>query len=551
MATHQGAVHLGHSYGTISDRGRQGHVFGSMMHLGDRGDSIQFLDNLGASDYHVRIDTGIDAYDSFDYHCPIKRRGQIQGGLTNPATTFSFVYDPHKLNEPMVSDLPDSQTVQKWIDEIIENARDKPPEGVNSIHLLLINKRKWNEASSSFTDLQSFSLGLWKGLNQRPWHPMPLSFCRFPSPSTYLKNADEVAKQDGKWSYAIAYIYGWHIRWSFIHSSNTTVAILIWEGQKVGQEEDAFSIVPKNILGLLSVYGGSYANPMVVGSFVIRAMVGDLEHRVIDLGDRVGKCQKITGLHVYDDLPDVPYKDVSFKEEDLASLLGTASLLGRYTKVLRSLLEFAQLVKSENDRFLGLPGEGDVMLGRYISESTEFEMSRIKVLQGTVKEYHETASALIPGVLNILTHRDLEANTEVAKKLMDVVRESKEVAENSKKVAEKTQEAVEASQKIADAARRDGTSMSTIAFVTMFFLPGTFVAVGHILFVYLSFLKLTDSTVNVYYTILSRCYKYKGCFQLVLDLLGCHSTPHSLSASRMVSLGQVQREDSMNNDSEV
>jgi hypothetical protein len=146
-------------------------------------------------------------------------------------------------------------------------------------------------------------------------------------------------------------------------------------------------------------------------------------------------------------------------------------------------------VRLGNDRFLRLHGEGDVKLGRYIGESTEFEMSRIKVLQGTEREYHETASALIPGVLNILTHRDLEANTNVAKQLIAVVRESKEVAENSKKVAERTQDAVEASQKIADAARRDGTSMSTIAFVTMFFLPGTFVAVSYVPVVCLSSLS--------------------------------------------------------------
>jgi hypothetical protein len=311
-----------------------------------------------------------------------------------------------------------------------------------------------------------------------------------------------VAEQDGEWSYAIAYIYGWHIRWSFRRSSNTTVAILIWDGLKVGQEEDAFSTVPKNILGLLSIYDGSHTNPMILGNFVIRAMVGDLEHRVVDLGDRVGKCQEMTGLHVFDDLPNVPYIGALFKEKDLASLLGTASLLGRYTRVLQRLLEFTQLVKSENDRFSRLHGQNEPTLERYISESTEFEMSRIKVLQGIVREYHETASALIPGVLNILTHRDLEANTDVAKKLM-------EVAENSKKAAERTQDAVEASQKIADAARRDGTSMSTIAFVTMFFLPGTFVAVGYVPVVCLSSLKLTDSIVNVCHTILSRYNKWK------------------------------------------
>jgi hypothetical protein len=512
MATHQAVGHLSNRREVLnSDEGRyaltKSHVF-NPIHL--RGSILSIgSGNLEASEDPVPNETGIDAYDSFDRHCPIESRASIQRSLRSPATAFSFVYDPHTCNEPKVSDLPDSQSVQEWIDGIIANAREKPPKGVNSVHFLLINKEKWDKASSAFSDLQSVSLGLWKNLNQRPWHPMQLSFCHFPSPSTYLKNADRGAEQDDDWSYGIAYIYGWHIRWSFISSNNTTVATLIWEGQKVGQEEDAFSIVPKNILGLLSVYDGSYANPMVVGNFVIRAMVGDLEHRVIELGDRVGRCQEITGLHVYDDLPDVPYQNVRFREKDLASLLGTTSLLGRYTKVLQSLLEFAQLVRSENDRFLRLHGEGDLTLGRYIGESTEFEMSRIKVLQGTVREYHETASALIPGVLNILTHRDLEANTDVAKKLIEVARESKEVAENSTKVAEKTQEAVEASQKIADAARKDGTSMSTIAFVTMFFLHGTFVAVGYTLPVCLSSVKLTDSTVNVCHTIFSRYYKWR------------------------------------------
>jgi hypothetical protein len=102
-------------------------------------------------------------------------------------------------------------------------------------------------------------------------------------------------------------------------------------------------------------------------------------------------------------VPEVPYEDVSFKEKDLALLLGTAGLLGRYTRVLQSLLEFSQLVKSENDRFSGLHREDELTLGRYIRDSTEFEMSRIKVLQGIVREYHETASSLIPGVRNILS----------------------------------------------------------------------------------------------------------------------------------------------------
>lgn len=72
-----------------------------------------------------------------------------------------------------------------------------------------------------------------------------------------------------------------------------------------------------------------------------KTMVGDPEHRVVELGDRVGKCQEITGLHVYDDLPYVPYQNVRFREKDLAPLLGSTSLLGRYTKVLQGLLEFA------------------------------------------------------------------------------------------------------------------------------------------------------------------------------------------------------------------
>jgi hypothetical protein len=342
MATHQAVAHL--SNRNISDPRRLGgdnvgEAHGSSTHLRHSILSVG-SNNLRASKDPVPNEIGIDAYDSFDHHCSVESHEQICGALSNPATAFSFIYDPHTRNEPKVSVLPGSQRVQEWIDGIIANAREIPPKGVNSVHFLLINKEKWDKASSAFSDLQSVSLGLWKNLNQRPWHPMQLSFCHFPSPSTYLKNADRGAEEDGDWSYGIAYIYGWHIRWSFISSNNTTVAMLIWEGQKVGQEEDAFSIVPKNILGLLSVYDGSHANPMVVGNFVIRAMVGDLERRVMDLGDRVGKCQEITGLHVYDDWPDVPYQNVSFTETDLASLLGTASLLGRYTKFLRSLLEF-------------------------------------------------------------------------------------------------------------------------------------------------------------------------------------------------------------------
>jgi hypothetical protein len=105
-------------------------------------------------------ETSLDAYESFDHHCPIKSHVEIQRSLRSPATTFSFVYDPRTRKEPTTSNPPDSQSVQKWIDETIANATEKLPEGVTSVHFLLINKQKWDEASSSFTDFQSVSLGL-------------------------------------------------------------------------------------------------------------------------------------------------------------------------------------------------------------------------------------------------------------------------------------------------------------------------------------------------------------------------------------------------------
>jgi hypothetical protein len=107
-------------------------------------------DNLRVSEGPLPSEAGIDAYDSFDHHCPVKSHDQICGALSSAATAFSFVYDPHARNEPKVSDLPSSKSVQEWIDGITANAREKP-KGINSAHFLLINKRKWNEASSSYS----------------------------------------------------------------------------------------------------------------------------------------------------------------------------------------------------------------------------------------------------------------------------------------------------------------------------------------------------------------------------------------------------------------
>ena len=178
---------------------------------------------------------------------------------------------------------------------------------------------------------------------------------------------------------------------------------------------------------------------------MIRTMVLDLERRIKELEERVHDCQRRTGYYNFDDTfnNELP----AFEEKDLDQLtkniLGTASLLARYVKTLQRLLECAQLVISENKRFSRLPGKNKApiatRLERYIRESAQFEISRIKTLQGPVRENQETASALIPGVLSIITHRDLDE-----------------------------------SRKVAEASKREGTSMSTIAFCNDIFSSGNF-----------------------------------------------------------------------------
>lgn len=69
-----------------------------------------------------------------------------------------------------------------------------------------------------------------------------------------------------------------------------------------------------------------------------------------------------------------------------------------------------------------------------------------------------------------MSKRDFERNIKLAK-------DSTDIAQNSKDIAKAAQEDSSVMRDISAASKRDGSSMKVIAFITMSFLPGTFLAV--------------------------------------------------------------------------
>jgi hypothetical protein len=164
-------------------------------------------------------------------------------------------------------------------------------------------------------------------------------------------------------------------------------------------------------------------------------------------------------------------------------------LIARYSQTFSRLHDFAHIIISENERFSKKLAKTDpsAKLSQYIHSSTHFEILRIQDLYAAVRAYQDTASSLIPGVLNLILHQDLNTNIalaaaqrDIATQSQNLVRETAQLARNSKNLQDELRNLAIDSRNLAEATRRDSTSMMTISFVTMMFLPGTFTAVSEL-----------------------------------------------------------------------
>jgi hypothetical protein len=207
---------------------------------------------------------------------------------------------------------------------------------------------------------------------------------------------------------------------------------------------------------IASFAGPTLSHPMLLGLFALEILTRDTMANVREKGNHLYEAQRRTGFHIYDRMRSTDIGGDGYTR-DLAALtkdiLGAASNMTGWQNAAPQLIGFARFIITENERFstsLFAPDERVYeRLRLYIDEQSQKLICDLDGANYDARAWVATASFLLQGVLNLVSQRDANVNIELA-------RDSKRIAEES---------------------RRDSISMTAIAVLTMFFLPGTFTAV--------------------------------------------------------------------------
>lgn len=379
--------------------------------------------------------------------------------------------------------------MERWLDDVVATALEPPPPEdthSSSVCILFLDEDK---CARAFGDAFSLSR-LYARLRIYDWRPshFQTTYCRFPVPLEIdVVQAHADGKADAKddhagptaakpalsaafinsqhhnwdWRFAISHPFEWDMLWAYFPWSRTSVGIArTWIEGYTADFMELESAVTR--FGLPSL-----AHPMLLGLLSLDILTRDTMSTVRTKGEQLWQAQKVTG---YNHFPHQENKRLVITEDDakLAQDIGTmtgivmgaAINLTAWIHVAQQLVGFSKFVREQDARFgrshfvTGAEHKQDQVryerMSLYLNQLAEKQVGDLDGAHYDASSWINTASFLLQGVLNLGAQRDSAINIQLA-------RDSKKIAEDSK---------------------RDSTSMTSLAIVTMFFLPGTYTAVS-------------------------------------------------------------------------
>jgi len=343
--------------------------------------------------------------------------------------------------------------IDRWLDGHVERAlaaavsNSLPAESDSSvISVLFLDEKKCAKVFD-----QDFALNrLLPKLKITGWctsHYMS-TYCRYPLPLD--ADCDNEAVQPvWDWRYCLSHPFDWDLLWAYLPTTRTTVAIVrTWfDGYDTN-----FTQLENEIKDF---EGPTLAHPMLFGVLALQVLASDAMGGVREKGNIIYEGQTLTGFHQYARLRDTG-SDGDTICFDLGGVsrkvIGAASNMTGWENAAAQLAKFARFVQAENERYLATRFADSTQVRRlctYVDQQAAKLMGDLDGAYHDARAWLATANFLLMGILNVLGQDDSRVNIELAK--------------DQKRIAEET--------------KRDSTSMTAIAVVTMFFLPGTFTAV--------------------------------------------------------------------------
>jgi len=350
--------------------------------------------------------------------------------------------------------------IDRWLDGHVERAlaaaaaassnNNCPPSDADSdssvISVLFLDEKKCAEVFN-----QDFALNrLLPKLKITGWctsHYMS-TYCRYPLPLDPDCD-DEAVQPVWDWRYCLSHPFDWDLLWAYLPSTHTTVAIVrTWfDGYDTN-----FTQLENEIKDF---EGPTLAHPMLFGVLALQVLTSDAMGGVREKGNVIYEGQTLTGFHQYTRLR-ITDSDGDTVRLDLGGVsrrvIGAASNMTGWENAAVQLAKFARFVQAENERYATTRYAEPAPVRRlcvYVDQQAAKLIGDLDGAYHDARAWLATAHFLLMGILNVLGQDDSKVNIELAK--------------DQKRIAEET--------------KRDSTSMTAIAVVTMFFLPGTFTAV--------------------------------------------------------------------------
>ncbi len=369
---------------------------------------------------------------------------------------------------PVAVAKPDTEVVypktlhemERWLGDTVAGALKTAPDSdhSSSICLVFLDEDKCKQAFPSFSLDQVY--GHLKIDTWRPSH-FQSTFCRFAVPLDVAIEPDGAAAGElshhhaWDWRFAVSHPFDWDMLWAYFPGSRTTVGVVrTWiEGYNADfvDLESAVTAFP----------GPTVGHPMLLGLLALDILTRDSMAAVRLKGEQLWQAQKVTG---YNHFPHQENKRLQMTDEDerlardisaqTGIVMGAAINLTAWIHVGTQLAAFAVFMRAETERFRHSPfvarDPGLARLATYIDQHALKQVGDLDGVHYDSSSWLDTARFLLQGVLNLAAQRDSAINIQLAK-------DSRKIAEDSK---------------------RDSTSMMTLAIVSMFFLPGTYIGVS-------------------------------------------------------------------------
>ena len=250
------------------------------------------------------------------------------------------------------------------------------------------------------------------------------------------------------------------IAWKFYHQSLTTVGVA-WSIYREGRQEIDYVLHQATQLRFLLLH------PSLLSLLGLQAMTISMRQWIHSQQLQVMQAQLDSGYHKYARLmTGKQANNIDFGELS-ASVSGLSANIVTSEICLQGLHDLALSIIEENTSFADdrNANENDRIqqVARYVDRQAKYWAKECAFLQHEAASWQRKASIVIQGIFNLIAQRD--QNTSIS-----IARDSKILAEQSQTIAYE-------SRILAEKSKRDSASMKAIAAVTMFFLPGTFVAV--------------------------------------------------------------------------